>query len=166
MVKTFNRPSIISEGDSWFDYPKKLLSDKPSNIIDHVHNQTKGKVNLLRMESNGDEATEMLSGDQRHRLTEILFKSTEMGKQVDVLFFSAGGNDIVGDWDLERFLVRYRRGMAPKDCINRETFDEKLCQIELAYNELLNVCFQYSPKTVVISHTYDLPYVTGKRPNI
>ena len=97
MVKTFNRPSIISEGDSWFDYPKKLLSDKPSNIIDHVHNQTKGKVNLLRMESNGDEATEMLSGDQRHRLTEILFKSTEMGKQVDVLFFSAGGNDIVGD---------------------------------------------------------------------
>ncbi len=55
MVDLFDRPNLVSEGDSWFDYPpRKLFSSRPSNIIDHIEEKTKGKVNFLRMESNAD----------------------------------------------------------------------------------------------------------------
>ncbi len=162
MVALFDRANIISEGDSWFGYPKKVGSGKPANIIDHIARKTRGHVNLLRLESNGDEATEILSGNQRHTLTKLLKQYGTGDRPIDVLLFSAGGNDIVGKWDLERFLNPYQARFSAENCINRASFDNKIKQIELAYRELLDIRDQYSPTTMVISHCYDIPYVTGK----
>ena len=74
MVRHFrNRVNVVAEGDSWFDYPRKyVIAGKPANIIDHVQRWGFRHINLLRLASNADEATEMLSGGQRHRLTKLL----------------------------------------------------------------------------------------------
>jgi hypothetical protein len=112
----FQRPNLVAEGDSWFDYPKKWT--QRGNIIDHIQSWTRGKANLLRLESNGDEATQMLSNEQRHKLTEVLHDAATKStlRPIDALLFSAGGNDLVGDWDLPRFLhIPCLTGIRPRD---------------------------------------------------
>lgn len=163
MVKNFDRPNIIVEGDSWFDYPRKaLIAGPPSNIILHIQRKTRGKVNMLCLASNGDEMTAMMSGEQRHTLTKLLHKYQEMKKPIDVLFYSGGGNDVVGKWDLERFLKPHKPGFSADQCVNKPRLKNKIRQIELAYIELLEIRNQYSPDTVIITHTYDIPYANGK----
>ncbi|MEE8371196.1 MAG: hypothetical protein V3R73_03540, partial [Sphingomonadales bacterium] len=163
MVDLFRRPNLVAEGDSWFDYPpRKLVGKKPSNVIDHIEDRTWKKVNLLRMESNGDEVTQILSKKQRHALTKLLRKYQKKGKPIDVLFFSGGGNDVVGKLDMIRFLNPFKQGFSARDCINASHFGNKVRQIRLAFLELIHIRNQFSPGTVIITHNYDIPYVTGK----
>ncbi len=156
-----DRLNIVSEGDSWFDYPRKVFPNKPANIIDHIEDRIHRKANLLRLESNGDEITQMMSDDQRHNLTELLADCATRQRPIDALLFSGGGNDIVGTYDMERFLVPYETGMTAHACINWEAFNIKLKQIKYAWLELINIRDQYSPTTKIFTHTYDLPYMTG-----
>lgn len=162
MVRHFrNRANIVAEGDSWFDYPRKyFIAGKPANIIDWVQRWGLGHINLLRLASNADEATEMLSGGQRHKLTKILHECSTRStlRPVDILLFSGGGNDVVGAWDIPRFLKAYRAGYSAADCLHLNRLRKKVKQIELAYTELVDICKVYSPSTVIITHTYDRIY--------
>lgn len=152
-IRTFTRPSIIAEGDSWFEYPRKW--GQHGNILDHIQAWTKGKANLYRLGSNGDEATEMLSAVQRHGLAKVLHETAVSGRPVDLLLFSAGGNDVVGEWDLERFLKPYRAGVPVEKLFHKNRLDQKVRQVELAYRELMAIRNHYSKDTVIITHTYD-----------
>jgi hypothetical protein len=162
MVRHFrNRVNVVAEGDSWFDYPRKyLVAGKPANIIDHVQRWGFRHINLLRLASNADEATEMLSGGQRHGLTQLLHECSTRStlRPVDILLFSGGGNDVVGAWDIPRFLKTYRAGYSAADCLHSNRLKKKVKQIELAYTELVDICKEYSPSTVIITHTYDRIY--------
>ncbi len=153
-IRTFDRPSIVAEGDSWFEYPR-TWKQKPGNIIDHIQKWTKGKANLLRLGANGDEATAILSTPQRHRLTKLLRDTAESGRPVDLLLFSAGGNDVVGDLDLERFVLPYRAGVPVEKLFRKARVDQKVRQIELAYRELLAIRNHFSADTIIVTHTYD-----------
>ena len=158
MTTWFDRPRIITEGDSWFAYPpKNIFGLEAANVIDHIQRWSKGKASILRLESNGDEASNIVSGEQKHNLAKLLseFKPA-------ILLFSAGGNDIAGAWDLERLLNKYTPGFNAEQCLRRPRLNRKLKRIELAYRELLELCVDYSPKTVVITHGYDYPFPTGK----
>ena len=158
MTAWFDRPRIITEGDSWFAYPpKNIIGLEASNVIDHIRGWTRDKASILRLESNGDEASNIVSGEQKHNLAKVLseFKPA-------ILLFSAGGNDIAGAWDLERLLNQYEPGFTAEQCLRRPRLNRKLKRIELAYRELLELCVDYSPKTVVITHGYDYPFPTGK----
>jgi hypothetical protein len=146
---------IVTEGDSWFAYPRKnILFGPNANIIDHICSATSnsGKANVLRLASNGDEASNMISGSQKHELAEIL---DENGSNIDLLLFSAGGNDVVGKWDMERMLNTYQEGFSAQDCIRPDRLKRKLKRITLAYQELIELRNEYSPNTVIITHTYD-----------
>ena len=158
MTAWFDRPRIITEGDSWFAYPpKNIIGLEAANVIDHIRRWTKSKASILRLESNGDEASNIVSGEQKHKLARLLreFKPA-------ILLFSGGGNDIAGAWDLERLLNKYKPGFTAEQCLRRPRLNRKLKRIELAYRELLELCVDYSPKTVVITHGYDYPFPTGK----
>jgi hypothetical protein len=158
MARHFDRPNIVAEGDSWFDYPRKGLVVGPDmNIIDHISSWAHREVNLLRLASVGDEATAMLSDKQRHKLTALLARMAggRRPRPVDVLLFSGGGNDVVGAWDFERFLKPHVPGMSAADHFHPRRIERKLKQIELAYLELLDIRNEYSEDTVIISHTYD-----------
>jgi hypothetical protein len=157
-----DRVTIVSEGDSWFAYPPKwIIAGKPSNLISHISKSTRKKANFLSMASNGDEAVDMVSGKQKHRLVKILRWHTKgkRRKPVDLLLFSGGGNDIVGENDFERFLNPYKSSyVTGKQCVNIHRLNRKVKQIVLAYQELLDIRDHYCPETLIITHTYDYPY--------
>ena len=163
-IRQFERPSIVAEGDSWFEYPR-TWNQKPGNIIDHIQRWTKGKVNLLRLGASGDEATEMLSRKQRHRMTKLLDETAKSTRPVDLLLFSAGGNDLLGDWDLVRFVLPYRAGVPMERLFHKARLNQKLKQVELAHRELLTIRNHYSAKTIIVTHTYDraIPSNVGVR---
>jgi hypothetical protein len=157
-----NRITIVSEGDSWFAYPRKwLIAGKPSNLIGHISRSTRKKANFLTMASNGDEAVDMVSGKQKHQLVDILrwHSKANNRKPVDLLLFSGGGNDIVGENDFERFIKPYLNSyITGKQCVNLPRLNRKVKQIGLAYQELLDIRDHYCPETLIITHTYDYPY--------
>ena len=156
------RLNIVSEGDSWFAYPPNwIIAGKPSNLISHISSSTRKKANFLTMASNGDEAVDMVSGKQKHQLVDILRWHTKAKKRkpVDLLLFSGGGNDIVGENDFERFIKPYKKSYTTgKECVNLPRLKRKAKQIALAYQELLDIRDHYSPKTLIMTHTYDYPH--------
>ena len=154
LIKHFpHRPVIVSEGDSWFDYPpKNLIIGSNSNIIDYI--EKKRKFNFLRMENSGDEAVSMVSGKKGKKLAKVL-----KDFPVDILLFSGGGNDIVGEYDMDLFLRQKEPGMSWKDCIHHPRFQRRLSQIENAYRLLIDMRDEYNSnqKCLIITHTYDYP---------
>lgn len=80
--------------------------------------------------------------------------------EFDVLLFSGGGNDIVGEWDFDFFLNEKKDGMSWKECINEKRLARRVDQIKNAYLDLLDYTFAYarSKATIkVVTHTYDYP---------
>ena len=156
------RVTIVSEGDSWFAYPKKwFVVGKPSNLVGHLSSATWRKANFLSMASNGDEAVDMVSGKQKHQLVDILrwHSKAKNRKPVDLLLFSGGGNDVVGENDFERFIKPYKKSYtSARQCINLPRLNRKMKQIGLAYQELLDLRDHYTPSTLILTHTYDYPY--------
>jgi hypothetical protein len=154
------RLNVVSEGDSWFAYPPKWFVGKPSNLIEHISGWTRWKANFYSMASNGDEAVDMVSGKQKHDLVDILRWHTKdkYSKPIDLLLFSGGGNDLVGESDFERFLKPYKPGYTAEKCINLNRLKRKSRQIGLAYEELADIRDHYSPSTFIVTHTYDYPY--------
>ena len=167
MVETFpQRVNIIAEGDSWFAYPSEwFIYGEPSNLIEYISKYTKTKANFLSLASNGDEAVAMLSGDQKHTLIKLLRKyaTKKRLEPIDILLFSGGGNDLVGEDDFERFIVKNAKGLTKAyECIEMDRLDRKILEIALAYQELLDIRDYYSPKTLIFTHTYDYPYPSDK----
>ncbi len=163
MLKLFpDRLNIVAEGDSWFAYPPEwFISGKPSNLIKHISSFTRKKANFLSLASNGDEAVDMLSGKQKHTLIDIIrwYENNRGIRSVDLLLFSGGGNDLVGEGDFERFIVRDAEGITDaSECIEMDRLERKILEISLAYEELLDIRDYYSPDTIVMTHTYDYPY--------
>jgi hypothetical protein len=156
------RVGIVAEGDSWFAYPPKWLVGKPPNLVSHIARWTKGKANFYSMASNGDEAVDMVSGKEKHKLVNVLrwHKKARNRKPVDLLLFSGGGNDVVGENDYERFIRPYKAGYTARECLRVGRLERKIKQIGLAYHELVDIRDHYSPSTIIITHTYDYPYAS------
>ncbi|MEH6503685.1 MAG: hypothetical protein V7682_07275 [Cycloclasticus sp.] len=151
-----DRVGIVAEGDSWFAYPRKWIAfGADINIVHHVSDKIHGtnKANLLRLASNGDEAVDMTSGKQFKKLYRTLKRNKEF---VDILLFSAGGNDMVGKNDMLPLLNDYLPGMTFLDCVNSVRFEQKLQSILLAYERLVNLCADIIPQAQIITHTYDI----------
>src|SRR5258706_2914293 len=72
-------PIVLSEGDSWFAYPVY------ANIIDQLDELVKHRMSLLRLESSGDDLTEILDEGGLPSLKKLLKRY-----KPDVLLFSAG----------------------------------------------------------------------------
>lgn len=156
------RLNIVAEGDSWFAYPPRWLIGKPPNLVSHISGWTKPKANFYCMASNGDEAVDMVSGPEKHKLVDILRWHTEAKnrKPVDLLLFSGGGNDVVGENDYERFIKPAGPGSEARDYVRIERLERKVKQIGLAYQELADIRDHYSPTTVIVTHTYDYPFAS------
>lgn len=157
-----DRVGIVAEGDSWFAYPPKWLIGKPPNLVSHLSRWTKGKANFYSMASNGDEAVDMVSGKEKHTLVKVLrwHEEARNRKSVDLLLFSGGGNDVVGENDFERFIRPYKEGYTARQCLRIERLERKTKQIGLAYQELADIRDHYSPSTVIMTHTYDYPFAS------
>ena len=141
-------PRIISEGDSWFAIPIR------KNLIDHL--LKKGKYAILRLESNGDEAVQMMREKHKKALRRNL-------KNIDfrVLLFSEGGNDIVGD-NLTDLIEEKTKIKRRDHLVRREILEARLSTMRGAYQELIATRNIYRPNCHGIAHGYDYPIRLGK----
>ncbi len=118
------KPIIISEGDSWFDYPVKSLTDvlgvvlrravgiqgfgmdQKTNVIDWLSRDRKLDGIFLRLERSGDHAQELAAKqpDKKYGVWENKFPSQTLytalqnkyvRRHLDCIVLSAGGNDMV-----------------------------------------------------------------------
>ncbi|MBF0108375.1 MAG: hypothetical protein HQL76_04280 [Magnetococcales bacterium] len=146
--------TIIAEGDSWFSYPRRaVFFGQPSNVVDCLSSMS--YFNLLQLSSPGDEAVKMLSGSSFREIKRLLEKYYE---QLDFFLFSGGGNDIVGEGDMDRFLHDQNTTPGnPLGWINQEEFNKTLEKIIQAYKRLIDHVMDCNSRCILITHTYCYP---------
>ena len=155
-----DRKNIISEGDSWFGYPgNNFLMGHGRNVIDQIAHT--GNYNVLRLESNGDEAASIMSNRQRHQLVDTINMLNGKGCVLHYILFSAGGNDLVGKDDLPFFVKKFTAGMDANTCVKWEYLDIRIGQIVSAYAELIVISNELCPNTKIVSHGYDYALPSG-----
>lgn len=149
---------ILAEGDSWLKYPRSwVIFGKDSNIIHHLKdekdNNNKKRFKIKNMASNGDEVVDMLSGESKIDLIEELKDNA-----YDILLFSGGGNDIVGNYDFQYFIKPFKLGQSMSELIYNDRYNRKLEQMMDSYRNLVDITLHYSknPKIQIVTHTYEL----------
>ncbi|AEV38016.1 hypothetical protein PSE_3512 [Pseudovibrio sp. FO-BEG1] len=130
------RPMLISEGDSWFQFP--IIID---DVIDHLSEH----YNIYSLGAAGDTAQNMVYGPDRARRREYLSALYDYKDKVSGFLFSAAGNDIIGeDPDtgvavLFDILQDFNGDINDVDGhINRAAFDEKLAFLKGAYERVIS----------------------------
>lgn len=147
-------PRLVSEGDSWFDYPMHL------NLIDHLDDR--GEYAILRFEKAGDTVANMVKPGNLDALQRAVRRERPVA-----FLFSGGGNDMFIDirkepklrWIYEA-LNDYQEGFGAEECINKPIWDVKRLEIERG---IVAVIDAIGPLAPVITHGYDYLIPTGKK---
>ncbi len=175
-----DKPIIISEGDSWFDYPAKSLTDvvgvllkytvglqnfgmdSNTNVIDVVSRDKKLDALFLRLERSGDHATELAAKepDQKNGVWEDKFPSQTLysalqnktvAKYVDAILLSAGGNDLV-DAVRHGIILDYQQTWL--DSHHKDQLEEAAQKVADYYLQALLCRDEFAPNTPVLCHSY------------
>ncbi len=144
------RLRILSEGDSWFSYPLN------NNIADFI--EMMSAFSMLRLEKNGDQATEILRDNSSQiRKLKTFLKRYEF----DLLIFSAGGNDVV-DENLRPLLKRKTGTMTWRQCVRDAELAARMKEIADAYRRLIALRDAARPSCTIVCHSYDYPIPDGR----
>jgi len=130
---------IVSEGDSWFQYPF-ILDD----VIDHL--MAEPDLAVFSLDAGGDLLRDMISSGEY--LTAI------RDEQPSIFLISGGGNDMLADKQLAKRLHLYREGLAPDEYPNEE-FDAFLKDMRKSMLEIFQSVRAISPTTHIFCHSYD-----------
>lgn len=147
---------IIAEGDSWFDYPYPGFG---GGVIDRL--QAKLGVPILNLAKAGDEVRYMLGVQQREAITKRLIDGSPTGDRWDVMLFSGGGNDIVGE-PMALWIEEYKSSLAAHTLINQPRFEAALAIVKAGYEDLIKIRDDYSPNTYIVFHGYDFAIPDGR----
>ena len=175
-----DKPVVISEGDSWFDFPLKSLTeyfgfalkkliglqgfsiDDKTNVIDHLAFDKSLDLQLLRIERSGDISSELAAEtpDERGGVKEkdypsntltMVLKEKEIAKHVDFILLSAGGNDMVNH--AQKHSIQDYQGDWQSSC-DKHTLKTEAQKITDNFVKALQIRDQYSPNACVITHSY------------
>ena len=147
---------IFAEGDSWFDYPVPFFG---GSIIPRLERRL--GVPILNLAKAGDEARYMLGVEERAVLTEHLTKGCPVGGPWDVLLFSGGGNDIVGN-PMALWVSDWNPALPPAELIQKTRFDAVLALVRAAYEDLIALRERLSPTTQLVFQGYDFAIPDGR----
>jgi hypothetical protein len=141
------RPVLVSEGDSWFQFPFFL-----KDVID----QLGANYRIWSADAAGD------------TLQNMVFDKPEYPKALDAqrnhfkaFLFSGAGNDIVGDDGkggsvLEKIVLAFSKDQAEAVWyVTNDHFEEKLAFVEKAYRAVLDHMKENYPGRPVLLHGYD-----------
>ena len=128
---------IVSEGDSWFQYPF-LLDD----VIDHLSEP----YAVFSLGGAGDLLADMVAEDE---LTGAIER-----ERPDVFLISGGGNDLLGDGRLKTLLKPFRPGRAA-DKYPNDQFKSALETVEALYRGLFERLTRQFPGLRILCHGYD-----------
>ncbi len=133
----YDGPIIVSEGDSWFQYPI-LLED----TIDHLYERG---LAVRSLDAAGDTLEDMLS---QHEYIDAI---RETGASIFLL--SAGGNDALGGGNLRAHLRDFDPALSPAAHL-LPSFDRLLDRMQGRYERVLREV-EALPGVVTICHGYD-----------
>lgn len=136
-------PIIVSEGDSWFQFPVLI-----NETVDHLYND----YLIYSLGAAGDTAHNMIYNDERDGKTEYMIALRHLnnrGLKISGFMFSAAGNDVIGQETeagpdgqkkavLERILLESANGTQPEDFIDEAKFAAKLKFLEDGYRVVIN----------------------------
>lgn len=155
-----NRPLLVAEGDSWFQFPIVI-----QETIDHL-----GQDYLIScLSAAGDTARNMVFGKPGAGRQEYLQELDRRADRVRAFLLSAAGNDIIGEdeegGDLVPVLTRILRkpeqpSTDPLDHIHADELDRRVDALEKAYRQVITT-IRSDPRFAqlpIILHGYDLPF--------
>lgn len=137
LADDYSGPIIVSEGDSWFQYPI-LLKD----TIDHLYSR---RLAIRSLDAAGDTLANMLA---EHEYIEAI---QETGASIFLL--SAGGNDALGGGNLRAHLRDFDPSLSPAAHL-LPSFDKLLDNALAMYERVLREV-ELLPGVVTICHGYD-----------
>jgi hypothetical protein len=146
------RPVLVSEGDSWFQFPWFL-----EDVIDCLGEA----YTIWSLDAAGDTLKQITDAK------EYLPALREFRSSVKAFLFSASGNDIIGvdDFDIGGRIVRkpvisqmlkpFADGLTARDYFDTDMFLNRLDFIKSSYSELFSSIEAEFPDLPVICHGYD-----------
>lgn len=136
-VRDWEGLRIVSEGDSWFQYPF-LLTD----VIDWLSEP----YAVFSLDAAGDLIADMVR--QGELITAVV------SERPDVVLLSGGGNDLLGGANLARAVLPFEPGRPPEDYLSAG-FDANLGAVLAGYTILFERLARIAPHTPVMCHVYD-----------
>jgi hypothetical protein len=134
---------IIADGDSWNSYPLPFsgggLADHLAVVLD---------IDIENYAHPGDSTEETMGLKKRLKLEQYLPNS-------DILLFSGGGDDFVGD-QLPIFLNDNKDGNINK-AIDLDRLDAAMDLAIADYEDLFQLRDEIAPNCLIITHSYDFP---------
>lgn len=134
----YEGPVIVSEGDSWFQYPF-FLKDTIDWLMERFAVRSLG--------AGGHTLAEMIAVDEYFKVIEA--------ERADIFLFSAGGNDMLRDGRLRAFLRPWEEGFGPADAIDDTTFTPFLDSIAAGYGVMFDRVRTAFPALRILIHGYD-----------
>ena len=131
---------IVSEGDSWFQYPI-LLKDVVENLT--------GGFAVNSLGAAGDTLANI-------RYTRE-YRNAIANYDADVFLFSAAGNDIFGDGNIGTLLNRYQTGMQLDEVFNHDEINATLSDIEAGFEAIIRDAIAVKRGLKILIHGYDRP---------
>jgi lysophospholipase L1-like esterase len=135
----YKGPKIVSEGDSWFQYPL-MLKDTIDHLMDDYAIFSLGAAGdlLQRMADKGE------------------FIGALRDKNAEILLLSGGGNDLVAGGALALHLEEFDASFAPEDYL-LPSFEALLDNALIQYTRMFETVRQKMPHVKIICHGYDYP---------
>jgi metacaspase-1 len=148
IAEGYTGPVIVSEGDSWFQYPI-LLDD----VIDHLTR----KFAILSLDAAGDTLDNILTAAE--------YRDALVKTGASILLFSAGGNDLLGGGNLASHLRQYDPTVPQRPAADYllPSFDRVLAEAISGYERLFRDVKRAFPQVGVICHGYDRPLPVNGR---
>lgn len=149
------RVVLVSEGDSWFQFPLFL-----EDVVDEIFDD----FNIWSVDAAGDTMQNMVLND-----AEYLQALRRNKDEVRAFLFSGGGNDIVGTDEsgnsiISQIIKPFEPGQPAEWYLDTEAFAAKLRFIEMCYRTVIaNVSAEFAGLPV-ICHGYDHA-IPGGGPN-
>ena len=139
----FSGQKIVSEGDSWFQFPFLLV-----DVIDQLFNPFDcfDGYAVFSLGAAGDLLENIINEDEITQAIET--------EKPEIFLISGGGNDLVADGNLANFLNEFEPDRQAADYLNEE-FDRFLEKIIQLYRGLFLRLLSRFPSLKIICHGYD-----------
>jgi len=146
-----DRPVIVTEGDSWFQFPF-LLKDVVDNLSEHFSVYSLGAA--------GDTTLNMVFEAPEYQ--QALLKAEAIaGKEVNAFVFSSGGNDILGKSNGVRVLENIVRKHEPGETVsldsafNEGSLNKQFNFLRTGYEKVIRDIRTTHPDLPLFFHSYD-----------
>ncbi|NTG45240.1 hypothetical protein [Rhizobium rhizogenes] len=154
-VNTARKPILVSEGDSWFQFPF---------FLDDVIDQLAPDYVISSLDAAGDTARNMVYGSKEYMPELLRLKA----HKVRAFLFSAAGNDVIGQDEygnpvLLTLLKDHSPGKSAAWHVNQSELSNILQFLKTAYREVINTIRNDRDftKLPIIVHGYDFAIPGG-----